>query len=278
MTVKAFNDFKEFENEAEKLGVEEDLRALLTLDANFMERYKNYVVVNLKDYGPEPNNLMVLSYETALLYSTKQLGERDFSLFRFTIKKKFGESTVLALLVMRKVLESYNRRFEELNAEIDKLEAQPVIEQLESVARYLRKLTDRVEDFIEVLIKLEERRIREVNTQYVSYDWDILTTEAQHLLDRCRRRLSLITGLRSEMDIHSTLELNKRIEVLTDIMKKLTSITVILMIPNVVGSHFGMNFKFMPELSVDWAYPAVIIIQIALAVGAALYFRKKGWL
>jgi Mg2+ and Co2+ transporter CorA len=275
MTIKAYNDFKEFESEAEKLGVQEDLRALLTLDANFVERYRNYVLVNLKDYDREPNNLLVLSYETNLVFSGKQFTERDFSLFRFTVRKKYGESTVLALLALRKVLQNYTNSFEKLSEQIDKLEERPDIGQLQDVSRYLRKLTDRVEDFVDVLTKLEERRIREVNTQYVSYDWDLLNTQAQHLLDRGKRRLAHIQGIRQEQDTRSTLELNKRIEVLSDVVKRLTAITVLLMIPTLIATWWGMNFAQIPLASEPTGFWALVVGTIVLTLAGYGYLRRK---
>lgn len=278
MTIKTFNDFREFEAEAEKAGVQEDLRALLALDANFLERYRNYVVVNIKDYDEERNNLLLLSYETSMMYSGKQFSERDFSLYRYTLRKKFGESTVLMLLALRKVLQNYSQRFEKLNEQIYKLEETPDIHELQDVSRHLRKLTDRVEDFSDVLIKLEERNVREVNTHHVRYDWDLLTAEGQHLVDRCRRRLAMINGLRSEVDIKTLVELNVRIDGLTETMKKLTAMTIILAIPAAIATHFGMNFHVMPELAQPWGYSAAVMSQVLLTIGAALYFKYKGYL
>ncbi len=65
---------------------------------------------------------------------------------------------------------------------------------------------------------------------------------------------------------------------LNDAVKKLTALTVILMLPTLIASHFGMNFAFMPELNLWWAYPAVVVFQIVfMGIGFAI-FRKIGWL
>jgi len=50
------------------------------------------------------------------------------------------------------------------------------------------------------------------------------------------------------------------------------------MLPTLIASHFGMNFQYMPELSVAWAYPAVIAIQVILMGVGLILFRKIGWL
>jgi magnesium transporter len=41
---------------------------------------------------------------------------------------------------------------------------------------------------------------------------------------------------------------------------------------------YGMNFEYMPELGVRWAYPALWVAMIAVAGGLIVYFRRKGWL
>ena len=59
-------------------------------------------------------------------------------------------------------------------------------------------------------------------------------------------------------------------------LKKL--IAVILFAPSLVGTVYGMNFKFMPEL--DWAlgYPYALALMVASALVPMWYFRRRGWL
>jgi len=78
--------------------------------------------------------------------------------------------------------------------------------------------------------------------------------------------------------MRTTEELNERIVKLNDVVKKLTAITVILMLPTLIASHFGMNFAYMPELKMAWAYPAVIFFQIVFMGIGFLLFRRIGWL
>ncbi len=39
-----------------------------------------------------------------------------------------------------------------------------------------------------------------------------------------------------------------------------------------------MNFKNMPELALEWGYPAVLVVMALLVLGMMIYFRKKKWL
>ena len=55
-------------------------------------------------------------------------------------------------------------------------------------------------------------------------------------------RLAMLRDLSRDHELRVTTELNLRIEKLNDVVKRLTAITVILMIPTLIASHFGMNF------------------------------------
>jgi Mg2+ and Co2+ transporter CorA len=137
---------------------------------------------------------------------------------------------------------------------------------------------DRLEELYDLVLRLQERTYPQVNTEYIAFDYRVLIAETNSLYGRFRRRLSLLRDLRQDFETQTTSELNTKIVKLNDVVKKLTAITVILMIPNLIAGHFGMNFEFMPELHVPWAYPAVIGFQFAFMVVAYLWFRKIDWL
>ena len=39
-----------------------------------------------------------------------------------------------------------------------------------------------------------------------------------------------------------------------------------------------MGFQNMPELSLTWGYPAVLLVMMAIGVVMIFYFRGKKWL
>ncbi|MEO6071059.1 MAG: CorA family divalent cation transporter [Chitinophagaceae bacterium] len=63
-----------------------------------------------------------------------------------------------------------------------------------------------------------------------------------------------------------------------DAMKVLTIFSVFFMPITFLAGLYGMNFQHMPELSLKWGYPAVIISMILITVGIYFWFRKKHWL
>ena len=62
------------------------------------------------------------------------------------------------------------------------------------------------------------------------------------------------------------------------IIKIFSVAAVVFMPPTWSASVYGMNFKFMPELSWYWGYPLSIGMMILSAAVTYLFFRKKGWL
>lgn len=64
---------------------------------------------------------------------------------------------------------------------------------------------------------------------------------------------------------------------MNDIMKVLTIIATVFIPLTFITGLYGMNFRHMPELTEQWAYPAVLFIMVVMAGGMILYFKKKKW-
>jgi magnesium transporter len=62
------------------------------------------------------------------------------------------------------------------------------------------------------------------------------------------------------------------------VVKGLTLVATIFLPLTLLVGIYGMNFDYMPELQVKWAYPAVWIVMIGTTVGMLVYFRRKRWL
>lgn len=60
------------------------------------------------------------------------------------------------------------------------------------------------------------------------------------------------------------------------VMKQLTSISIILMIPTLIASIYGMNVPNFME-GARWAFPLVIVFSGLMSLMGVLLFRKKDW-
>jgi magnesium transporter len=64
---------------------------------------------------------------------------------------------------------------------------------------------------------------------------------------------------------------------LNTLMKKLTSLAVILSMPLIVTSIYGMNIP-LPLQKSSYALPVIMLFSLFLAVVVAFYFRHKDWI
>ncbi|VVU99330.1 magnesium transporter CorA family protein [Mesonia oceanica] len=61
------------------------------------------------------------------------------------------------------------------------------------------------------------------------------------------------------------------------VMKQLTLISIILMIPTLIASMFGMNVPNFMEDSL-WAMPSIILGSLILSILGVILFRRRQWL
>ena len=78
----------------------------------------------------------------------------------------------------------------------------------------------------------------------------------------------------SLLDIYISSVSNK----MNEVMKVLTIFASIFIPLTFLAGIYGMNFQYMPELKMKWAYPALWVVFIVIPVVLLAYFKKKKWL
>jgi magnesium transporter len=63
-----------------------------------------------------------------------------------------------------------------------------------------------------------------------------------------------------------------------DQVKKISSWAAILFAPTLVGTIYGMNFEYMPELHWTFGYPMALGLMVVMGVVLYAVFKRKGWL
>ena len=256
-----------------------DFASVTSLNTNFSQRSALYLILNIKEENSsDPNNLLYLTEQKAFLCSKTPPPPESFETFRALLARPYGLSTVLAFLTLHKVLDSYRAKLESLTSQAREMEQNFDPAGHRNITLEFERLDDRLEEFHDLLLKLQERGIKQVDAEFISFDYSVLVAEVDSLEGRCRRRISVLMELARDREIQMSTQLNHRIQRLTEVMRILTALTVILMVPTLVASHFGMNFTNMPELNASWAYPAVVVVQVAVIGLGVILFKKMGWL
>jgi len=88
--------------------------------------------------------------------------------------------------------------------------------------------------------------------------------------DLCSINLRSIRSLRDSYQIIFTNQLNKTI-------KLLTALTIILSIPTMIASLYGMNVD-LPFMHDKQAFAVIIIVIILISIISLLFFQRKKWL
>ena len=62
------------------------------------------------------------------------------------------------------------------------------------------------------------------------------------------------------------------------IIKIFSVVSVALMPPTLLASIWGMNYKHIPEIDLEWGYPFALLMMLVSALIPLAYFYKKGWM
>ncbi len=174
------------------------------------------------------------------------------------------------------IVDDYSPPLEELEYELEALEdrilEKPQPETLEKLLR-LKHAIISVRRVIapqrEVINRLTREEFSMIDRQSQIYFRDIY----DHLV----RVYDWIDILRDMATNALEAYLNSTSLRLNEVMKALTIVSTIFLPLAFVAGIYGMNFRFMPELSWKYGYPMVWIIFLLIAGGMLYYFRKRKW-
>ena len=125
------------------------------------------------------------------------------------------------------------------------------------------------EAVLEKLIKVESIKKYPEDTELLE---DVIIENTQAI-----EMANIYSGiLRSMMDAFASVISNN----LNDVMKILSVITIVMSIPTIIFSAYGMNLNAagMPFSGTQWGFLIVILISIALSVIAAIVLSKKKYI
>ncbi|MCC6618856.1 MAG: magnesium/cobalt transporter CorA, partial [Chloroflexi bacterium] len=168
------------------------------------------------------------------------------------------------------VLDTLSERVDDVQEAIFVQPDQSTLRDLSRLRRTLLQLRRVVAPEREVMNSLlrRDRPILPSGTQVYFYDVYDHIVRVLDTIDTHREVLGSAT------DSHLSLTSNN----LNQIMKVLTSWSIILMSSSLIAGIYGMNFVHMPELAWNLGYVFALALMLAISGGLFLFFRSRDWL
>lgn len=184
---------------------------------------------------------------------------------------------LLAYLLIDAIVDDYLPLLDLISEQMDDLEDSifgewraEVIEEIFIVKKkllFLRRAVTPLRDVFNTLLRREQPIFpREIHVYFQDvYDHLIRVADT---IDTLRDMLS------STMDAYLSVSGNR----MNKIMKRLTSISTILMSVTLIAGIYGMNFVFLPELRWRYGYVYALLSMVGVGLALYVYLKKVDWL
>ena len=96
--------------------------------------------------------------------------------------------------------------------------------------------------------------------------------------DRALRISERVEGFRQLLQNILSVNLTGASIAQNDQVKKISAWAAILFAPTLIGTVYGMNFDYMPELHWTFGYPFALVLMLMVSVTLYLVFKRRGWL
>jgi magnesium transporter len=96
--------------------------------------------------------------------------------------------------------------------------------------------------------------------------------------DRALRITERVEGFRQLLQNILSVNLTGASIAQNDQVKKISAWAAILFAPTLIGTVYGMNFDYMPELHWTFGYPFAMVLMVMVSVTLYVVFKRRGWL
>jgi len=181
----------------------------------------------------------------------------------YTIIDTLVDQNFLILDALDEIVDSVE---EELLANTTK-ETLSSIQKIKRELIYIRKSVSPLREMLTSLLRSESELINEHTEIYFRDVYD----HAIRINESIESYRDMLSGL---LDVYMSNVSNK----MNEVMKILTVFAAIFIPLTFIAGIYGMNFEFMPELKLRWAYPALWVVFFAIPIILVIVFKKKKWL
>ncbi len=243
----------------------EDGYNMILVDIPSLDEKDRYVTIPLGIYMTNDFILTICLEESPVLKAFETKRVREF----FTFKK-----TRFVFQILYRNATSYLRYLRIIDRKSDQIEEKLHISQKNSELIELLELEKSLVYFTTSLRSNEvvlEKLLRTEKIRKYPEDEDLLEdviVENKQAIEMANIYSGILSGM---MDAFASVISNN----LNIVMKLLATVTIVLSIPTMIASFFGMNFEVIPLGHNPFGFVIIIIITLLISLIVALFFRKK---
>ena len=186
-----------------------------------------------------------------------------------------GPETILHA-IMDRVVDDYAPVVDGLGNDIQEIEAE-VFGGSPNVSRRIYELSREVIEFQRATEPLDGMLGDLIREETIEVDPEVrryLRDVRDHVLQVTERLAGFRELLQNILSVNLTLaSLAQNEEV-----KKISAWAAILFAPTLIGTVYGMNFRYMPELNWFFGYPFALLLMVLVSLTLYLVFKRRGWL
>ena len=186
---------------------------------------------------------------------------------------KWTSTTAVAIQIIREVLHTYELPAMKLSEEIDSYESKLFFKKKfpEYLLEAIYFLKSRVGTYRKMLVMTNE-----VVNSVAAENEDRPAMRDAH--DLHSKLMMLYDQIQDDANNLLNIYLSLSAQKTNDVMKILTIFSVFFMPLTFIVGVYGMNFKFMPELSYKWGYPLTILAMVIVSGIVFIWFKRKKWI
>ena len=252
------------DEERSRVEIENDYVVIL-VDIPSLDEKDRYVTIPLGIYTTEKMIVTVCLEETPVLKAFMTNREREF----YTFKK-----TRFVFQILYRNATSYLRYLRIIDRKSEQIEEKLHISQRNKELIELLELEKSLVYFTTSLRSNEvvlEKLLRTERVKKYPEDEDLLEDviiENKQAIEMANIYSGILSGM---MDAFASVISNN----LNIVMKFLATVTIVLSIPTMIASFFGMNFDNIPLGHSPFGFFTIIVLTLIISGVVALLFRKK---
>ncbi|MCM8710350.1 magnesium transporter CorA family protein [Clostridium sp. SYSU_GA19001] len=194
----------------------------------------------------------------------------------FILKEKPNASIVLYYILDRIILRNYDV-ISSLEAHADKIEINilrsPRREQIDELI-HLRRQVYKIRKYLNPLRYIGDSLVS--NENCIIEDENIVFFK--NLSDKIEKLMLSLESLVSDLALVREAFESEISNKTNELMKVFTLIASIFLPLNLITSMYGMNFRNIPFVELEYGYYIVTFMMILISVGLLFLFKKKRWL